>query len=220
MTPDPSRSVLLVVDVQVDFLPGGALAVADGDAVLEPIAALMKSDAFRDVVATQDWHPAGHASFASTHPGRKPFEPITLYGHEQVLWPDHCVVGSAGAALHPALPWERLRAVIRKGSDPEVDSYSGFRNNWDVHGERPSTGLGGYLHECGFTDVYVCGLARDYCAKWTAEDAVDLGFATTFFWDLTRPVDPASDHAVRDSLIARGVNIVDARAPSTQRAST
>jgi nicotinamidase/pyrazinamidase len=209
MTPNSSRSVLLVVDMQLDFLPGGALAVAGGDAVLEPIAALMRSATFEHIVATQDWHPAGHVSFASSHWGRKAFESITLYGHEQVLWPDHCVAGSSGAALHSSLPWERVRAVIRKGLDPKVDSYSGFRNNWDEHGARPPTGLGGYLRECGVTDVYVCGLARDYCVKWTAEDAIDLGFETTLLWDLTRPVDAASDGAVEDSLIARGVKIVD-----------
>jgi nicotinamidase/pyrazinamidase len=219
MTPDSSHSVLLVVDMQPDFLPGGALAVADGDAVLEPIAALMRSAAFQHVVATQDWHPAGHVSFASSHPGRKAFEAITLYGRKQVLWPDHCVAGSRGATLCDGLPWERVRAVIRKGSDPRVDSYSGFRNNWDEHGKRSPTGLGGYLKECDLTDVYVCGLARDYCVKWTAEDSVDLGFETTVFWDLTRPVDAASDEAVEESLLARGVKIADSSNWLMKRAS-
>lgn len=210
ITMSPDHAVLLVVDVQNDFLPGGALAVADGDAILEPLAKLMRSGAFRHIVATQDWHPPGHVSFASTHRGRKPFESMLLYGHEQVLWPDHCVVGSEGAALNGRLPWERVRAVIRKGSDPKVDSYSGFRNNWNEDGERPPTGLGGYLRECGFDKVYVCGLARDVCVKWTAEDAAALGFETTFLWDLTRSVDPSSDEEVRASLRAKGIRLLEA----------
>jgi nicotinamidase/pyrazinamidase len=200
-------AALIVVDLQIDFLPGGALAVADGDAVIEPIAELMKSSRFGLIVATQDWHPPGHISFASSHAGRAPFETITLYGHEQVLWPDHCVTGSRGAEFHPRLPWERVRAVIRKGQDPKVDSYSGFRNNWDADGQRPPTGLAGYLRECGVGEVAVCGLARDYCVKWTAEDAVDLGFETRLLWNLSRPVDPGADEDVRTSLIAHGVKI-------------
>lgn len=209
MMPHSARSVLIVVDVQKDFLPGGALAVADGDAVLEPIAALMRSGIFEHIVATQDWHPPGHVSFASSHAGRQPFESMTLYGHEQVLWPDHCVAGSAGAELDPSLPWERVRAVVRKGTDPEVDSYSGFRNNWDARGERPPTGLAGFLRECGLDRLYICGLARDYCVNWTAEDAADLGFETIVLWDLTRPVDPASDAAVEESLTRLGIHVVD-----------
>lgn len=203
------RDALLVTDLQADFLPGGALAVADGDAVLEPIATLMRSGRFELIVATQDWHPAGHVSFASSHAGRKPFESITLYGELQVLWPDHCVVGSAGAELDPRLPWNLVRAFIRKGSDARVDSYSGFRNNIDEHGRRPPTGLAGYLKECGITDVYVCGLARDFCISWTAEDAVDLGFAAHVLWDLTRSVDPAGDAGLRASLMRRGIDIVE-----------
>lgn len=209
---DGPRSVLLVVDLQPDFLPGGALAVAEGDAVLGPIAALMTGGLFPLVVATQDWHPAGHVSFASSHPGRRPFDRIPLYDHEQVLWPDHCVQGTPGAELRAGLPWEGAEAVVRKGTDPRVDSYSTFRNNWDADGRRPATGLAGYLRERGVRDVYLCGLARDYCVLWSAEDAVDAGFATTVLWDLTRPVDPASDGAVRRSLEARGARIVGAEA--------
>lgn len=209
LSQERSGAALIVVDLQNDFLPGGALAVADGDAVLEPIAALMKSDRFDLIVATQDWHPPGHISFASSHAGHAPFESITLHGRPQMLWPDHCVAGSPGASLHASLPWERARAVIRKGSDPKVDSYSGFRNNWNERGERPPTGLAGYLRDCGIGEVHLCGLARDFCVKWTAEDAADLGFAAHFLWPLTRPVDPRADEDVRASLTARGVEVVE-----------
>ena len=201
------RIALIVVDVQLDFLPGGALAVLGGERILAPVAALMASGRFRDVIATQDWHPPDHVSFASQHPKRKPYEPIELYGREQVLWPDHCVAGSRGASLHPALPWDRARAIVRKGMDRTVDSYSGFRNNYDANGERPSTGLAGYLRELGITRVYVCGLARDYCVRATAEDAAELGFATTVLWDSTQPVAVTSDAVTRTALERAGVMI-------------
>ena len=206
---DPASAALLVVDMQPDFLPGGALAVADGDRVVEPIAMLMRSDAFRVRVATQDWHPPRHVSFASVHLGRRPFEVIELYGREQTLWPDHCVQGTPGAELLAALPREHIAAIIRKGLDPAVDSYSGFRNNWNAQGDRPSTGLAGYLHDLGVRDVYVCGLARDFCCRWTAEDAADAGFRTHMLWDVSRPVDSANDAHVRQALIARGVDFID-----------
>jgi len=207
-----STSLLLLVDIQHDFLPGGALAVADGDAILGPTAALIRSGRFDHVLATQDWHPPGHVSFASSHSGHAPFDTIELYGHTQVLWPDHCVAGSPGAALSSALPLTRIDGIVRKGTDPRVDSYSGFRNNWDAAGKRPLTGLGGYVRELAPARVFVCGLARDYCVKWTAEDAAELGFDTTVIWDLTRAVDRASDAAVRAALAGRGVRLVDAAA--------
>lgn len=202
-------SLLLLVDVQHDFLPGGALAVADGNEIIAPIAALLESRAFDHVLATQDWHPPGHISFASSHTGRAPFDTIELYGHEQVLWPDHCVAGTTGAELSPAVPTIHIDGIVRKGTDPRVDSYSGFRNNWDEHGARPVTGLGGYVRELAPARVFVCGLARDYCVKWTAEDAVGLGFDTSVIWDLTRPVAPSSDAAVRSGLGARGVRLIE-----------
>lgn len=211
------KSALVIVDVQLDFLPGGALAVADGDAILEPLAALMRRDRFGTVVATQDWHPRGHISFASSHEAKQAFDTISLYGHEQVLWPDHCVAGTRGAELHKALPWDRLDAIVRKGSDPSVDSYSGFRNNWNSEGARPATGLGGLLRDRGVREVCVCGLARDFCVNWTAQDSADLGFDTFMLWDLTRPVDPAADDEVRDGLAARGVEILDSGALSGGR---
>ena len=204
------KRVLLLIDIQTDFLPGGALAVPEGDAIIAPVRKLMSSDFFAVAVATQDWHPAGHVSFASSHPGRAPFETIELGGHEQVLWPDHCVQGTPGAALDARLPWDRVRAIIRKGTDPAVDSYSGFRNNYDASNERPPTGLAGYLHELGATELYLCGLARDVCVAWTAADAADLGFTTFVIWDCTRPVDPGSDASVREDLTAAGVGFVDA----------
>ena len=169
----------------------------------------MTSGVFTHMVATQDWHPEGHISFASTHPGSKPFDTISLYGHDQVLWPDHCVAGSAGAALAPDLPWTKVNAIIRKGTDAKVDSYSGIRNNWNEHNERPNTGLGGLIRELSVEYVYICGLARDYCVKWTAEDAAELGFQTSILWDLTRPVNPLSNDSVRLDLETRGIKIIE-----------
>lgn len=206
----PSRSALLLVDMQYDFMPGGALAVTEGDRIVTPVRRLVESRGYACIVATQDWHPAGHISFASSHDGREPFDAIELYGHEQVLWPDHCVQGTAGAAFHEALPLDRADAIIRKGADPKVDSYSGFRNNWDERGRRPVTGLAGFLRERGIDAVHVCGLARDVCVRWTAEDAAELGFDTTVIWDLTRAVDPGTDRDVEAALADRRVRIVDA----------
>jgi len=202
-----SPTALLVVDLQHDFLPGGALAVPDGDQIVEPIAELVASRRFDVVVATQDWHPAHHVSFASAHPGREPFDEITLYDRPQTLWPDHCVQGQPGAELHPSLPMAPVTAVIRKGSNPEVDSYSAFRNNWNAAGERPPTGLAGFLRELGVDEVWIVGLTRDFCARWSAEDAADAGFRVHVIWDLTRPVDPGSDRAVRRALGDRRVII-------------
>lgn len=205
---DPHHSALLVVDLQPDFLPGGSLAIPRGREIIPAIRHAMKRELFTMVVATQDWHPMGHVSFGSSYPDRKPFDTIEVNGYEQTLWPDHCVQGTDGAELEPGLPWYRVSAVIRKGTDPQSDSYSAFRNNWDPRGRRPPTGLVGYLKECGITDCYVCGLARDVCAKWTAEDSCHAGFRTWFLWDLTRAVDPASDEQVRQDLLAGGVRVV------------
>jgi nicotinamidase/pyrazinamidase len=171
----------------------------------------MAEGPFRLQVATQDWHPAGHVSFASQHEGRRPMDVIDLHGHDQTLCPDHCVQGTPGAELHADLPWTRVEAVIRKGTSPNTDSYSGFRNNWDPAGERPSTGLAGYLRERGIEDVWVCGLARDFCVRWTAEDTAAEGFRTWVLWDLTRSVAPSGDDVLRKVLEARGIGIIDAR---------
>lgn len=206
---DKVRTALILVDIQPDFLPGGRLPVEHGDEILGGVRRLMQSERFSVQAATQDWHPAGHVSFASSHEGRSPMETIELYGHEQVLWPDHCIQGSEGAELHPDLPWERVAVIIRKGTDPKSDSYSGFRNNWTPEGHRPSTGLAGYLRDRGIEDIYVCGLARDVCVKWTAEDGADAGFRTRVIWDLTLGVDPGVDERVRRDLEEKGVEIVE-----------
>jgi nicotinamidase/pyrazinamidase len=202
-------SVLLLVDIQPDFCPGGALAVDGGDEILEPVDHLLRRDMFDLCVATQDWHPAGHVSFASTHEGRAPMEVVDLHGYQQVLWPDHCVQGTPGAELHPELDWKPVSAIVRKGADPLVDSYSGFRNNWSPGGERPETGLAGYLRNRGVQDVYLCGLAGDVCVRWTAADATEAGFRTFFLWDLTRSIRPDDDEQLRRDLEARGVVVAE-----------
>lgn len=203
------RSVLLLIDIQPDFMPGGGLAVEQGDQIVAPVKVLMESGRFEYCVATQDWHPADHVSFASHHPDAQPMDSIDLYGPAQTLWPDHCVQGTRGAQLHEGLALNRIEAIIRKGTDPAVDSYSGFRNNWNPEGKRPATGLAGYLHERGIEDVYVCGLARDICAKFSAIDAADAGFNTYFLWDLTRAVDPSVDDELRQELSEANVSIMN-----------
>ena len=205
----PDTTALLVVDVQPDFMPGGALPVAGGDELVEPISALMHGDRFAHRVATQDWHPSGHVSFASSHEGQRPFDTIELNGHEQVLWPDHCVQGTAGAALHADLPLGRFDMIQRKGMRPDVDSYSGFSENWNAAGGRPPTGLGGWLRERGVTDVLVCGLARDVCVAWTAQDAAEAGFRSWCLWDLSRSVDPDGDAELRRTLADAGVQVIE-----------
>src|SRR4051812_44710930 len=174
---------LILVDLQNDFLPGGALAVPRGDEVI-PVANRVQPR-FDLVVATQDWHPAGHGSFASSHPARKPGDVGELAGLPQVFWPDHCVQGSAGADFAPGLQMNRVEAIFRKGTDPAIDSYSGFFDN----GHRKSTGLGDYLKGRGATEVFVLGLATDYCVKFTALDARKLGFRTFLIEDGSRGVE-------------------------------
>jgi nicotinamidase/pyrazinamidase len=203
-----TRRALIVVDVQNDFLPRGALAVPRGDEILAPLLTLMNSGAFELIVATQDWHPRGHISFASSHRGRKPMDVIQLYDHPQTLWPDHCVQCSEGARLHADLPWDKAAVIIRKATDPAVDSYSAIRNNWDARGKRPPTGLGGYLKEHRVREVFVCGLARDFCVRWSAEDAAK-DFRVTVIWDLCRSLDPSNDERLRRQLITRGIKIID-----------
>jgi nicotinamidase/pyrazinamidase len=199
---------LLIVDVQTDFLPGGALAVRGGDMILAPLAALMGSSHFDLLVASQDWHPPGHISFAGTH-GREHFDAIDLYGHEQVLWPDHCVQGTAGADLARRLSWNRVTAIVRKGDDLNVDSYSAFRNNWNADGKRLPTGLTGLLRDRGIKDLFICGLARDFCVRWSAEDGAAAGFRTRVIWDLTRPINACADRDVQGALEGQGVTIIE-----------
>lgn len=204
------RDALLVVDVQPDFVPGGALPIAGGDEVVGPIAALLRRGLTRTAAATQDWHPPDHVSFASQHPGRAPYEVIELYGHEQVLWPDHCVQGAPGAALHAGLPLEPLSVVVRKGRERRVDSYSGFRDNHGPSGERPPTGLAGYLRERGVRRVLICGLALDFCVAWTALDAVAMGFGAVVLRDLTRPVSEAGGARAIEDMRRAGVVVAEA----------
>jgi len=177
------NACLVVVDVQNDFMPGGALAVAKGDEVVPVINRLAQR--FENMVLTQDWHPRDHASFASTHRGKKPFEMIDLPYGKQVLWPDHCVQGTSGAALHSDLDATKAQLVIRKGFHRDIDSYSGF-----VEADRKtSTGLAGYLKERGIKTLFVCGLATDFCVGWTALDARAAGFDTTVVDDASRAID-------------------------------
>ncbi|MGH7924812.1 MAG: nicotinamidase [Candidatus Binatus sp.] len=202
------RAVLLIVDIQPDFFAGGALPVPGADEMLPELRELMKSGPFDFIVGAQDWHPREHVSFASNHPGRRPMETIELYGHAQTLWPDHCVQGTPGAALHPGLPWEKATAIIRKATDPATDSYSAFRNNWNSRGNRPPTGLTGYLKGRGVEEVFVCGLARDFCVRWSAEDALQEGFRVRVIWELCRSIDPSTDNAVHRDLTRRGAEII------------
>lgn len=178
-----TKTALILVDIQNDFMPGGALPVADGDAVV-PVANRLQPH-FDLVVATQDWHPRNHGSFASMHPGRKPGELAELGGLPQVLWPDHCVQGTRGAEFHRDLDMSRVTRIFRKGTDPEIDSYSGFHDN----DHRKSTGLGEWLKAEGVTDVYIAGLATDYCVRWSALDALRFGFRTHVIEDATRGVE-------------------------------
>jgi nicotinamidase/pyrazinamidase len=174
--------VLLVVDVQRDFLPGGALAVSEGNAVVAPINRL--GTLFGHVLITQDWHPAGHVSFATSHPGHAPFETIVLpYGH-QVLWPTHCVQGTAGAALAPDLELPHAELIIRKGFHPEVDSYSAFTEA----DRRTPTGLAGYLRERSMRRIFLAGLATDFCVAWSALDARAAGFTAIVIEDACRGI--------------------------------
>lgn len=208
-SPIVSNAALILVDVQPDFMPGGRLACHEGDAIVPGINQLLESGAFRHVVATQDWHPAGHISFVSSHPGREAFERIPLYGHAQTLWPEHCVQETPGAALHPAIDWSGVSKIIRKGDDPLVDSYSGFRENHGPDGRRPTTELDDWLRDHHVDEIFVCGLARDVCVLWTAQDAVQLGYRTRVLWDLTRPVTPDTDIATRFRYEQMGVDVID-----------
>jgi len=206
---DGARDALLVVDLQHDFLPGGALAVRDGDEIVAPIARL--APAFYVVVATQDFHPVGHVSFASSHPGRKPFETVALAGGEQELWPDHCVQGTHGAHIHPGFPDRAATLILRKGMRKDVDSYSAFRENFGAGGQRSTTGLAAWLQARGVRRVFACGLARDFCVKWSALDAADAGFEVYVLDDLTRAVFPERRDEVDSALAEKGVRLARSR---------
>ncbi|WP_316195894.1 bifunctional nicotinamidase/pyrazinamidase [Bradyrhizobium sp. SZCCHNRI3052] len=178
-----NEDLLLIIDVQNDFCPGGALAVADGDAVVPAINRL--SGMFDHVVLTQDWHPAGHSSFASSHPGKAPFESVTMPYGPQTLWPDHCIQGTPGAAFHAELATDKAQLIIRKGFRAAIDSYSAFFEN----DKTTPTGLAGYLRERGLKRVFLVGLAADFCVHYSAVDARRLGFAAIVIDNACRGID-------------------------------
>ena len=189
---------LIIIDLQYDFLPGGALAVGGGDEIIDEINVLQ--DQFDLVVATQDWHPAGHLSFASSHPGKTVFEEIDLNGLSQVLWPDHCVQNSKGAELTERLDQKKIEAVFRKGTMPDLDSYSCFFDN----GHRKSTGLSAYLKGRGITEVYITGLAADFCVWYSAKDAIEEGFTVYIIENATRAIDPLNFHHIKQQFMLMG----------------
>lgn len=211
---DREHDALLVIDLQPDFMPGGALAVPEGDLIVAPIASLLPR--FSTVVATQDFHPRGHVSFASRH-GAPQFSVRPIYGSEQPMWPDHCVQGTPGAELHPGLPREPLSLILRKGTHPDIDSYSAFRENLGPDGRRRSTGLGPLLLSRGIRRVFVCGLARDFCVRWSAADAVHAGLGAVVLDDLCRAVFPERGRETdelldRDGVVrARAAELADPR---------
>ncbi len=194
---------LIVIDVQNDFCPGGALAVADGEKIVPGINALMAD--FSAVILTQDWHPAGHSSFASSHAGKAPLELIEMPYGPQVLWPDHCIQGSQGAAFHSELNADRADMIVRKGYNPDIDSYSAFFEN----DHTTATGLQGYLQTRGIDSLTLVGLATDFCVNFSAVDAAKLGFAVTVRSDLCRGIDlDGSMAAAMNGMQGAGVTVL------------
>ena len=202
--------IIGVVDVQPTFMPGGELPVPDGDAVVPVINRLLRGG-FARGFATQDWHPPGHLSFASSHPGRAPYDTVQMPYGQQVLWPDHALQGSTGTALHPRLDTARIEVIIRKGCDPAIDSYSTFFEN----DRRTSTGLDGWLRSRGIERIFLAGLAADFCVAWSAEDAVRLGFEVVVIEDACRGIGlPTADgrttmEAAHERLTALGVRFIN-----------
>ena len=202
-----SHDVLIVIDVQNDFCPGGALAVADGDAVINAIHRV--APCFEHIVLTQDWHPPGHTSFATAHSGKKPFDQIELSYGPQTLWPQHCVQGSKGADFHPALHLPQAELILRKGFDPRIDSYSAFFENDRV----TPTGLSGYLEERDLTRVFLAGLAYDFCVGYSALDARRLGLPAFVLRDACRAIDLNGSAAKIEAEFARdGVAVIECAA--------
>ena len=201
--PISSRTALLVIDVQNDFIPGGQLPVPEGDRIVPLINRLARQ--FRQVVIAQDWHPSGHVSFASSHPGRQPYDVIELPYGAQTLWPDHCVQASAGAAFHPELDLPHAQLVIRKGCNPDIDSYSAFLEA----DRRTTTGLAGYLKERGIDTVYIVGLALDFCVMFSALDALAAGFNAFVVLDACRAIDlDGSLAAAFERMQSAGVELI------------
>jgi nicotinamidase/pyrazinamidase len=193
---------LILVDIQNDFLPGGALAVNEGDKIIPVVNAIQNK--FLLVVATQDWHPENHGSFASNHQGKQPFEMGTLADMDQVMWPDHCVQGKKGSEFSSKLNTNRIEAIFRKGTDNAIDSYSGFFDN----GKKKSTGLGDYLKGKGIENVYLAGLAADFCVGYTALDALELGFKVFLLEDATRAIDQEGWLKMKNQIINNGGKII------------
>lgn len=192
---------LIIVDAQNDFMPGGALPVPQGNEIIPVINTILPK--FELVIATQDWHPINHKSFASSHPHKNSFEKIILNGLEQTLWPDHCVQSSPGAQFHPHLKDNVIEAIFRKGMDPEIDSYSGFFDN----GHKKNTGLAGYLREKGAKDLYFCGLAADICVYYSMLDALKEAFSATLIEDASKPLDKAGFSEIKSEMIKKGAFI-------------
>ncbi|MCB0855640.1 MAG: bifunctional nicotinamidase/pyrazinamidase [Bacteroidetes bacterium] len=198
------KKALIIVDIQNDFLPGGALAVNEGDQIIPLVNSIQNQ--FDLIVATQDWHPANHGSFAANHQEKTPGEVIDLYGLTQVLWPVHCVQNSPGAEFASDLDMKEVAKIFHKGTDPNIDSYSGFFDN----GRKKKTGLGDFLQSEGVTHVYVVGLATDYCVKYTALDAASLGFQTTVIKDACRGVNLQRNDTedALSEMAAKGIKII------------
>lgn len=194
---------LIIIDVQNDFIPGGALAVPNGDEIIELINQLQEK--FNLVVATQDWHPENHASFAVNQPDGKEFDIIELNGEDQVLWPMHCVQNSTGAELHPDLKTDRIENIIQKGTNPKIDSYSGFYDNAHLK----STGLYEYLKEKGADQLYFCGLAGDFCVFYSVIDALEEGFTAYLIEDATRSLDGSEFVKAKNIIEEKGGKIVE-----------
>jgi nicotinamidase/pyrazinamidase len=209
---DRQTDILGLIDVQPTFMPGGELPVAEGDAIIPAINRLLRR--FDHAFATQDWHPADHASFASAHPGRQPYDSIEMSYVRQVLWPDHGLAGTANAAIHPAIDQRRIETIIRKGFRPTLDSYSAFFEN----DRQTPTGLEGWLRQRGFSRLFLCGLATDFCVAWSAEDAARLGFTVTVIEDACRGIGLAESEGrtsidtTRDRLTKLGVQFSDSGA--------
>ncbi len=205
--PNSATAAFIVVDVQNDFCPGGSLAVEGGDSVIAPINRLMTK--FRRVILTQDWHPSGHVSFASSWAGMSTFDTVSVGGIEQILWPEHCVEGSHGAAFHKDLRTDDAELILRKGYHRDIDSYSAFFEN----DRKTSTGLSGWLRSIGVDSLWIAGLATDFCVRYTVMDALALGFGVTVLSDAIRGVDVPSgsvDSALR-TMEAHGVRFIDSR---------
>ena len=214
---ESAMDIIGLIDLQPTFMPGGELPVSGGDEIVPIINRLLRR--FDHAFATQDWHPSGHASFASSHPGKQPYDTINMPYGNQVLWPDHAVAGTQSAAIHPAIDQSRVEVIIRKGFRPSLDSYSAFFEN----DRATPTGLEGWLRQRGFSRLFLCGLATDFCVAWSAEDAAQLGFRVTVIEDACRGIAlPTRDGRTtvddaRDRLTALGVRFIDSGGLRSER---